>query len=478
MKKAYFILILLFFRFTNIEAQITFEKTYDFWHNSSITGVYPQADGYILCGRGYEIPGPNDVDYFNFIIRTDIYGDTIFTKTYKRANETSWDQPFLVPDDDTAFYLAYNSYSDPYLQKINLDGDTLWTKSLPTTSLIDYIRISDGNLIFISYIDGGFQISKTDLEGGLIWTNLVNATDTIYVSNKDVFAIDTIFTWPSSITSVIEVPNGDYKVSVNYSDGFGEHHVSQFLFTVDSIGKYLGKKKVFSPMPWPLIHKMKNCEEDIIVIGSNDYQRFYISRLKSSGDTIWTRHYLDGINWGYFNAMTRSSDGNFVMAGELMDQDNNYVGLFAFTPQGDYLWHRFYASGDSPLAVDIASCDDGGFAAGGYVGGFNVPQAYFIKTDANGHISGPGIFENNATDKLKLYPNPASGLVYLETDPDYQSIEIFDPSGRSVFKRNLSGQKENVETLDLNGFLQGVYLVRVYSTGAVCTEKLVIFGRP
>lgn len=115
MKKAYFILILLFFRFTNIEAQITFEKTYNFWHNSSITGVYPQADGYILCG--------------------------------------------------------------------------------------------------------------------------------IYVSNKDVFAIDTIFTWPSSITSVIEVPNGDYKVSVNYSDGFGEHHVSQFLFTVDSIGKYLGKKR-------------------------------------------------------------------------------------------------------------------------------------------------------------------------------------------------------------------------------------------
>jgi len=231
-------------------------------------------------------------------------------------------------------------------------------------------------------------------------------------------------------------------------------------------------------MPWPFIHAMSKCDEDIIVIGSNDYQRFYISRLNQSGDTIWTRHYLNGSNPGYFNTITRSSDGNYVMAGMLGDLVNSYIGLFAFTPQGDYLWHRLYASSNEAIGEHIELCSDGGFAVGGSIGNWSGEQACFIKTDANGHISGPGIFENNATDKLKLYPNPASGLVYLETDPDYQSIEIFDPSGRSVFKRNLSGQKENVETLDLNGFLQGVYLVRVYSTGAVCTEKLVIFGRP
>jgi len=86
MKKAYFILILLFFRFTNIEAQITFEKTYSFWDNSHITGVYPQVDGYILCGKASQFLGPNNVDYFNFIIKTDIYGDTIFTKTYKTSD--------------------------------------------------------------------------------------------------------------------------------------------------------------------------------------------------------------------------------------------------------------------------------------------------------------------------------------------------------------------------------------------------------
>lgn len=478
MKRVSGILLLFIVSFTALRAQVTFEKTYTFWDNSAITGVLPQSDGYILCGRGYQILGTKNRDNFNFIIKTDIYGDTIFTKIYKMAYETNWDQPFLVSDDNTAFYIAYNSYSESYLQKLNFDGDTLWTKSLPTSSMLDYVRSSDGNLVFISHIDGGFQITKTDLEGELIWTNMVDATDTIYVSKRDVYELDTIFTWPSSITSIVEMPNGDYKVSVNYSDGFGEHHVSQYLFTLDRTGQYLGKKKVFSPLPWPLIHAMSNYDEDIIVIGSNDYQRFYISRLNQSGDTIWTRHYLDGIYWGYFNAMTRGSDGNFIMGGMMSDQDNNYVGLFAFTPQGNYLWYKLYALGDQPLAECVALCSDGGFAAGGYIGGWYEEIAYFIKTDANGHISGPGIFENDPTSRLKLYPNPASGLVYLETPPDYQRIEILDLSGRLVYNLDLVNQMENRISISLERFLPGIYLVKVCTDDAVIGDKLVILTGP
>jgi hypothetical protein len=461
MKKVLSLLVLIIVLFASLQAQVTFEKTFDFWDNSAITGIYPQADGYILCGNAALYNGPDPNEYFNFIIKTDLYGDTIFTKTYKTNGTAYTNHPLLVTDGNAGFYLAYTHHPGTYLQKLNLEGDSLWSKIISEETMKDFIRSTDGNLVFICLAQGGFQISKTDLEGDLIWTN-------------DIPAIDTIYGWPSPITSLIETQNGNYKLSVNYSDGFGEHHVKQYLFTLDNTGKYIEKKEVFSPMPYPLIHAMLNYDEDIIAIGANDYDRFYISRMNQSGDTIWTRHYLDGIYWGYFNAMTRGSDGNIVMGGMMSDQDNNYVGLFAFTPQGNYLWHKLYATGDQPLAECVALCSDGGYAAGGGVGGWPSEKAYFIKTDANGNISGPGIFENGPVSRLKLYPNPASGLVYLETLPDYQSIEIFDLSGRMISYCSLTGQKEKVETFDLSGFLPGVYLVKVNTNNGVIAEKLVI----
>src|SRR5512138_460985 len=187
MKRVSGILFLFLICLADNQAQITFEKTYDFWDHSAITGVLPLSDGYILCGRGYQIPGTKDQDFFNFIIKTNLSGDTIFTKVYKQVHVVNSDQPFLVSENDTVFYVAYNSFSVPYLQKLNHDGDTLWTRSLPTTSFADYVQSSDGNLVFISRTGGGIKITKTDLEGELIWTNLVDATDTIYLSNMDVY---------------------------------------------------------------------------------------------------------------------------------------------------------------------------------------------------------------------------------------------------------------------------------------------------
>jgi hypothetical protein len=478
MKKVICILHLFLISLTYVQAQVTFEKTFTFWDYSAITGVLPLSDGYILCGNEVQFNGTDTNYYHNFIIKIDLYGDTVFVKTYKTIKGVIWNHPLLIPNGNAGFYLAFHDSSGNYLQKLNIEGDIIWTKPLPTGALLDFIKSSDGNFVFICDMDCCFQISKINPEVDLIWTNLINATDTTYSSKRGAFETDTTFNWPSSIKSIIEVQDGHYKVAVNYSSNYSEHSTSQFLFTIDSEGQYIGKKKIASSMPWPRIHKLINCDSDMIVLGSNDSEIFYISRLDHFGDTVWTRHYLEGIRWGYFNAITKTSEGNFVMAGVFMEQQNQNVGLLSFSPQGDYLWHRQYAGGHLPIAGCVVSCSDGGIAAGGNIGGWDEEIAYFIKTDANGHISEPGIFENDPVSHLNLFPNPASGFVNLEIQPDYQSIEIFDLSGRLVYSRELANTHENEISFMVDKFIPGIYLVKVFTGESVFADKLVIICRP
>jgi hypothetical protein len=82
MKRVSGILLLFIVSFTALRAQVTFEKTYNFWDHSAITGVYPLADGYILCGKASQVNGLERANNFNFIIKNDLFGDTVFTKTY------------------------------------------------------------------------------------------------------------------------------------------------------------------------------------------------------------------------------------------------------------------------------------------------------------------------------------------------------------------------------------------------------------
>ncbi len=76
--------------------------------------------------------------------------------------------------------------------------------------------------------------------------------------------------------------------------------------------------------------------------------------------------------------------------------------------------------------------------------------------------------DEHLTNELKLYPNPAHSVLYIETgnSADFQYI-MYNQLGQVI----LSG--ENASQIDMSGLLNGVYYV-VVSQGGVKLGKLIV----
>jgi len=81
-----------------------------------------------------------------------------------------------------------------------------------------------------------------------------------------------------------------------------------------------------------------------------------------------------------------------------------------------------------------------------------------------------GVEEINVNDEFKIYPNPATNILTLQTNaPDKADYAIYDISGRLM----QSGSFVLSKTLDVAGFAEGVYFIRVETESGVLSKKFV-----
>ena len=82
-------------------------------------------------------------------------------------------------------------------------------------------------------------------------------------------------------------------------------------------------------------------------------------------------------------------------------------------------------------------------------------------------------------NKLKVYPNPATEVVYVNFDAEVSSnleVEIFDLSGKLVksVRRNNQGSGQQSELIDLHDLATGSYILKANIGGNSTASKLII----
>jgi hypothetical protein len=146
-------------------------------------------NGYIIAGATYSLESGLDGSSDAYIIRIDSLGNKLWEKIYGGPGDEGFGSILQTNDGDFLFAGSTSSFGnglfDIYIFKTNLNGDTLWTKTYGDT-------FSDGADGIVATNDGGFIIGgdteylgpyglehnililKTDSLGNLIWEKEYN----------------------------------------------------------------------------------------------------------------------------------------------------------------------------------------------------------------------------------------------------------------------------------------------------------------
>lgn len=118
----------------------------------------------------------------------------------------------------------------------------------------------------------------------------------------------------------------------------------------------------------------------------NSYQALAM-KCDANGDTIWTKSY-GGSQWDFCNAAIGLSDGGFALAGQTYSQGNGNGDfyLIRINSGGDTLWTKTYGGAEADEANSVAVTADGGFILAGNTESYGAGgvDMYVVRTDLNG----------------------------------------------------------------------------------------------
>jgi hypothetical protein len=125
---------------------------------------------------------------------------------------------------------------------------------------------------------------------------------------------------------------------------------------------------------------------NFIIAGYTNYLS-YLLKINPNGDTLWTKTY-DDTN-GKANAIIPTSDGDFIVAGTTGSLGyNSKVFLLKIKPNGDKLWTRTYGGTSDCCAQTITITSDGNFIISGstFLHDEVREDLYLLKVKPNGDI--------------------------------------------------------------------------------------------
>jgi photosystem II stability/assembly factor-like uncharacterized protein len=184
----------------------------------------------------------------------------------------------------------------------------------------------------------------------------------------------------------------------------------------------------------------------------------YLART-SNGGTTWTNIASYPFTFGTNVEYVRGTLGSFIVS--------DYDGLTAYTKDFGQSWVKI----DSLKGNAVRFLN----AQTGWVGNsdtkLGAPAMY--KWNGGNILSAIKVFEAEEI-ALKMSPNPTSRFLTVEYSADFKptSLSIYDASGKTVLvEKNLDISSQ---TIDLQGFTNGFYLVQLKNTEGVIARKIVV----
>ena len=498
------LLFVFFFLGIQINAQIQDTTFHKVFYESSMNIV--SKSGAVSADDGLVIVGEADNTYA-YMMKIDSAGTF---EWFKKANAQSgfkkvirtWDSTFVAIGGQ---FNVGNMVNDAFIVKFDVNGDTLWTKtiehptglSLNTTSIVESI---DSNYLICGYTlaqNNSFVI-KISASGDLIWSTIFNPINS------------------SLAQGITYGPDSTIYMCGQYNDGV--NFVSSYIASFEHDGTPISSTGYTSVDFYDIIYHM----DSLFVLGAQSADIF-ISRMATDGQIDWMNNYfyvwdntLDkmhlhtttngnlitmvGDRMFSTNAIEITPEGfvinqkNVIMDGvDLLETQKNgyfllgygplygiklvqvdHLGVIrldeTFSPSNECIWDGWQSN--NPTIVSLASTT---LQSNGTLVENELAIAFSseLMLDYEGCVDIWGGIDESDLPEISVYPVPATDKVHFKQDQDLTfSLVLTDLTGRTVIQRaKVIGET----SVDVSGLHQGNYIYTItFDNDQVRTGKLNI----
>jgi len=461
---------------------ITFQRTYGGPDNDDCTWARQTYDGgYIMVGFSGSLSVAAIVAW---LVKTDSNGDTIWTRSFGgssfdlgRSVQQTADSGYII----SGLTSSLDTLGDAWLIKTNVRGDTLWTRTYggPSEDFLDEAALTtDGGYVAVggtmSFGAGAHDVwlIKTDSRGDTSWTRTFGG------ANDD------------QGYTVQQTSDGGYIIA-GLTRSYGAGGSDVYLIKTNAAGDTQWTRTFGGPLDDRGLCARQTRDGAYIVGGwttSYPDSSVYIWLIKTNanGDTLWTRKIGDtlGETWG--GPVEQLDDGGYVITG-LVASGFYDAYLVRTDSNGDTIWTRTFGGSNPDAGNSLQPTADGGYIIGGQTRSFGPGSSdyYLIKTDENGNLA---VAEPKSGSPRKLVlslacePNPfsSSTVLHMTAGPlDHLPAHlcIYDVQGRLV--RALAVRREPQTIWDGRDdagrrLPSGTYLVHCVAAGKQVTARLVL----
>jgi len=205
------------------------------------------------------------------------------------------------------------------------------------------------------------------------------------------------------------------------------------------------------------------CDGNSISVGSNTYSTtgVYIDTLNASNfcdsiiytDLTVNQAFIPSIATNPFDGKICLGDAATITAStgyQSYSWDNGMTGqIIIVSPTADQLY--------TLTTVDVNGC--------------SAVNTVMIYVDSC-NTSTEEIFSN-----FSIYPNPSSGLIYLDFDNSsnsFSQISIVNILGEEILTLNEISQSKNIKSIDFSSYPKGIYLIKIKTTDGIINRKVII----
>jgi len=448
MRKFYSIIILLFILSSNFEtyAQFAWQRNYgDYGGDISNDFKTTSDSGYILLYRWIDTTIIHSEKIG--VIKTNSNGDTIWSKRYTIPGMIPQYYPQTICETNDSAYIiggyglveqwTVQNGSAGFLLKINLSGDTLWSKIFEGQGEDWFIKIIQGNdssYIALARLQNDTCIVKLNISGDIVWQ------------------IDSL-----RINDLVAVDSGYLLM--------GSSYCPKPFIKIDEGGGIVYKKL----MPFEGLNKViKTSDNNLLIHTYHPGISNGLVKCTRNGDIIWSKDSITGIF--YFRETLDKGIVGLMTYWGLWDSDfyiSKYDSLGNF--QKDTLLIR-YGSDEYVKGLEIAP--DGDYILYGY--GENGPITGtndIILAKFHQWIFTSIVLVDFSDTYLKIFPVPTIDNLTIYSLMPVHKFEIFNVYGK-LLKSKTDLNITSVE-VDVSMLSTGTYFIKIKSDKGTFTRKFI-----